>query len=499
MNLGNKRQATRLAALVAASGVLVATGSGVGNAATAQSLQHKLQGSAQTDVVQLAVNVPLGSTLAGVLPSLGSVDLSKPLTANLIHTDGQLARDQITKAVDSATSSSRLGAGTLFDNGGLLAPANRVVTASLAKPGSYTAPSSLPSHVGPIALSVPTLRAAAIKNLLSTSGHGQLAGVSLANLADLLPAGALDALNAALAQLIGDTNGNGGAVGTITNTVSNLLGQIDSALNSTPVGSATHTALTTLQKQIKELQKALPKLIATLENGSVVDLKSLDSVHGITTTAGNAVTSKAGVSLAHLSVLGGFVTLDGFDNSAVATATGKANGATAVVNPNLAKVHIGSPVGLDLVLGPNGLAATLVGTALPTAITSLVQTLVNSIESVLSLAGVKISAASYKTTYNSNRSAVSVVGSGLQVLVNLPTQTSNTDMQKALVGVAVGAYNVTAGNFTQAGVTHPKPFVPQTKENLPHTGANLPVTAGAALVFLIGAGLVRRRMSNSNV
>ncbi|MDX6287414.1 MAG: hypothetical protein QOG53_2899 [Frankiales bacterium] len=494
-----KGRAIRLTALTVASGVLVATGAGVAQAATAQSnLKHKLQGSAQTDVVQLSLNVPLGSTLAGVLPSLGGVDLSKPLTANLIHTDGQLVRNQITGVADAATSSSRLGAGTLFDNGGLLAPVNRVVTASLAKPGTYQSEAALPGSVGPIKIAVPTLRAAAIKNLLSTSGKGQLAGVKVANLADLLPAGALDALNAALAQLIGDANGNGGAVGTITGVVDNLLGQIDTALGNTPVGSVTHTVLTTLQNQIRALQAALPKLIATLENGSVVDLAALDSFHSIATTSGNAVTSKAGVALSKLSLLGGFVTLDAFNNSAVATASGKAHGASAVVNRNLAKVHVGSPVGLDLVLGPDGLAASLLGTSLPAAITSLVKTLVDAVEQVLALAGVKIAAAEYKTTYDKTHSAVSVVGSGLQVLVNLPTQRNNTDVSKALVGVTVGAYNVTAGNFTAAGkTTQGTPVTP--KENLPHTGANLPVTAGAALVFLIGAAVLRRRMASTEV
>jgi hypothetical protein len=476
------------------------TGTGAASAASNKTtIKHRLQGSAQTDVVQLSLNVPLGSTLAGVLPKLGNIDLSKPITANLIHTEGQLLRNQISGVADAASSNSRLGAGTLFDNGGLLAPVNRIATATLAKPGTY-GPSDpgLAQSVGPISIAIPTLKASAIRNLLSTSGKGQLAGLQVANLAGLLPAGALDALNAALAKVIGDTNGNGGATGTIVGTVNTLLGKIDAALKDTPVGSITHKTLTTLMNQLKELQKALPKLIATLENGSVVDLKALDSVHSIAASKANAVTSKAGVSLAHLSVLGGFVTLDGFDNSAVATANGKANGAHAVVNRNLAKVHIGSPVGLDLVLGPNGLAGNLLGSKLPAAVVGLVNTLIKSVEKVLALAGVKIAAASYNTTYNSDRSAVSVAGSGLQVLVNLPTERNNENVKKALVGVTVGAYNATAGNFIEAKTPdNPRVVTPTTPRDLPHTGANLPVTAGAALVFLIGAALVRRRMSDT--
>jgi hypothetical protein len=502
MNTGTKRQAVRLASLAVASGVLVAAGTGAAGATTQKTtLKHKVQGAAQTDVVQVSLNVPLGSDLATLLPQLGQgIDLAKPITANLIHTEGQLVRNQITGAVDAATSVSKLASGTLFDNGGLLSSVNRSVTASLAKPGSYANTDGLAKTVGPISVSIPTLRASAVKHLLSTAGKGQLAGLSVADLKSLLKGADLAALNEALAKVIGtpgDTEGS--AVGTIVKTVDSLLTKIDSTLQATPVGSAAHTALAALQKVIKGLQDALPRLVATLQNGSIVDLKALDSSHSIATTVGNTVTSKAGVTLAHLSLLGGFVSLDGFDNSVVARATGKAGGASYIANPNVAKVHVGSPVGLDLVLGPNGLAASLLGSALPAQVISLVNTLVKSIENILSLAGVKISAAQISHKFNSDKSAVTVASSGLQVLVNSPLNRTNKDIRKALVGVTVGAASATAGSFTAASVTKPTPVVtPKTpKGDLPHTGANLPVTAGAALVFLIGAAVLRRRMSSA--
>ena len=283
----------------------------------------------------------------------------------------------------------------------------------------------------------------------------------------------------------------------MTGTVGNLLNKIDQGLQSTPVGSVTHTALTELQKELQALQAALPQLVATLESGSVVDVKALDSGHSINTTAGNAVSSAAHGALAHLSLLGGFVTLDGFNNSVTATATGKANGAKAVVNPNLAKVHVGSPVGLDLILGPNGLTGSLLGKNLPAEITSLVNSLVSQISDILSIAGVKIAAAQYTTTYNSNKSAVSVAGSGLQVLVNNPLNRSNTNFNNAMVGVKVGALAASAGDnaFTPASFSPPR----VVKTPLPHTGANLPVTAGAALVFLTGAYFLRRRFRTTEV
>jgi hypothetical protein len=495
MNAGTKRQATRLLALAAATPVLVVMATG--SAGAAPTVKHKLQGVAQTDVAQISVNVPLGSTLAGVLPSIKNIDLSKPLTAGLIHTEGSLVRNQIDNVTDSATSISTLGSGTLFDNGGLLASVNHTVKASLSHP-SDSFSGGLPVSQSLLQLAAPTLKAAAVKNLLATNGKGELAGLSFANLAQLLPAGELDSLNTALSTLIGDANGNGGATGTIVNTVNTLLGQIDNSLKSVPISSVTHAALTKLQKELKDLQAALPKLVATLESGSVIDLKALDSGHEITTTASNAVSSAAHGALAHLSLLGGFVTLDGFNNSIVATATGKANGAKAVVNPNLAKVHIGSPVGLDLILGPNGLTGNLLGTDLPAEITSAVNGLVSQISSLLSVAGVKIAAAQYTTKYNSDRSAVSVAGSGLQVLVNDPTNASNTDVSKALVGVKVGALAASAGDFVQSS-TPAQPRVVTPHFQHPHTGANLPVTAGAALVFLTGAYFVRRRMRVTEV
>jgi hypothetical protein len=497
MNVSTKRQATRLLALAAATPVLVVMATG--SAGAAPTVKHKLQGVAQTDVVQVSVNVPLGSTLANVLPSVGNVDLSKPLTIGLIHTDGKLVRNEISKVADLAQSTSTLGAGTLFDNGGLLASVNRTVTATLSNPNPAS-PAGLAFSQAPLAIAAPTLQAHAVKNLLGTNGVGELAGVNFANLAQLLPAGALDTLNNTLSQIIGDTNGNGGAVGTVTGTVTTLLNKIDQSLQTTPAGSAAHKALTALENELKAIQAALPKLVATLESGSVVDLKALDSGHKIGTTVDNAISSTAHGALAHLSLLGGFVTLDGFNNSITATANGKANGAKAVINPNLAKVHVGSPVGLNLVIGPNGLlTGTLLGKDLPADITTLVNSLVGQISSLLSAAGVKIAAAKYTTTYNSDHSAVSVAGSGLQVLVNNPLTPNNTTFSKALVGVKVGALAASAGDFVQTSTTPARPILATPHFQHPHTGANLPVTAGAAMVFLTGAYLVRRRMRATEV
>src|SRR3954467_11844542 len=95
MNVSTKRQATRLLALAAATPVLVVMATG--SAGAAPTVKHKLQGVAQTDVVQVVVTVPLGSTLAGVAPTIKNVDLGKPLTIGLVHTDGKLVRDEITK------------------------------------------------------------------------------------------------------------------------------------------------------------------------------------------------------------------------------------------------------------------------------------------------------------------------------------------------------------------------------------------------------------------
>ena len=57
MNVGTKRQATRLLALAAATPVMVVMATG--SAGAAPTVKHKLQGVAQTDVVQVSVNVPL--------------------------------------------------------------------------------------------------------------------------------------------------------------------------------------------------------------------------------------------------------------------------------------------------------------------------------------------------------------------------------------------------------------------------------------------------------
>src|SRR3954447_3524323 len=100
MNAGTtKRQATRLLALAAATPVMVVMATG--SAGAAPTVKHSLQGVAQTDVVQVSVNVPLGSTPANALPSVGNIDLSKPLTIGLIHTNGKLVRNEIANLADS--------------------------------------------------------------------------------------------------------------------------------------------------------------------------------------------------------------------------------------------------------------------------------------------------------------------------------------------------------------------------------------------------------------
>src|SRR3954471_16502296 len=276
MNVSTKRQATRLLALAAATPVLVVMATG--SAGAAPTVKHSLQGAAQTDVVQVSVNVPLGSTLANVLPSVGNVDLAKPLAIGLIHTDGKLARDEIKNVADNATSTSTLGAGTLFDKGGLLAAVNRSVTATLQH--TTASAKGIDFNQAPLQLAAPTLKVNALRNkadrTLNTVGTGQLAGLQFANLAQLLPAGALDQLNNALTGST-DGSGSGGLVGTLTGTISGsggLLDKIEQSLQTTPVSSATHTALTTLQKELQSLQAALPKLVATLESGSVIDLKA---------------------------------------------------------------------------------------------------------------------------------------------------------------------------------------------------------------------------------
>ena len=458
--------------------------------------------------MQVSVNVPLGSQLASTLPALGhNIDLAKPLTIGLIHTDGRLVRNEITKVTDVAQSTSTLGAGTLFDKGGLLASVNRTVTATLADPNPAS-PAGLAFSQAPLSLAVPTLEAQAVKHLLATHGVGELAGLSFANLSQLLQNGALEKLNL---LLTGDKSGDGttGVVGTVTGTVGSLLDKVDQSLNATPVGSATHTALTTLQNELQALQAALPKLVSTLESGSVIDVKALDSGHEIGTTAANAVSSTAHGALAHLSLLGGFVTLDGFNNSVTASATGKIGGAVAEIKPNLAEVHVGSPVGLNLVIGPNGLTGTLLGNDLPAEITNAVNGLVDQISNLLTVAGVRIAKAQYTTKYfdaagkpttkQAQAQSVSVAGSGLQVMVNNPLTPSNTNFNQAMVGVKIGALAASAGNFDYVPAAASPPKVVTTPHIHPHTGANLPVTAGAAMVFLTGAYLVRRRMRATEV
>jgi hypothetical protein len=539
----------RLSALALATGTLVATVATSAGAApnhlTTPPKDLTYAGNTGSSVVSLKLNVPAGVQLSSLLGTVtGAVDLPNPISSggeislSLLNQTGSLEHDATGATADLATSVSQFAGGTLgelltklqstLQNSLIL---NQTVTANLktlsdtSSPllGSLNGLTQVASLPDVLQTKLPKLTVSSTTGTLGTAGQSVIAGVQLGNLADLLPAGTLDSIESTLNGIVGTAASTGSSTtSTLLTTLQNTVTTITSELNSAsggvtaPLSSAVTTALTNLKASLTSLINELPTIVSSIEDGSIVSLNGLTTTHSVT-TVGSQQVSTVSNKLEGLSLLGGFVTLDGFSNSLTTKAGGTAGTAQVVAQPNLVKATVGLNNELSAILGPGGL--TLDGTvpaildgvpglsSLVSTLNTTFGTLQTDLNSILDVAGVQILADQVnksETSVAADGSSAKGALSGLQVIVNpLDGALTNALAQKGsavsaadpLLDISIGALTA---NSAAAVVTPARTVVATTPttpvKRLPYTGADLPLTGGiAALLVAGGAAIVIRR------
>lgn len=487
-------------------------------------------GATSASGVQLVANFPQPMPGMGQSLSLGLINSAGTLTHTLTPTSDK---------PETAKTTSGLGSGTLLGADGPLAPLNQTVTATLADPGPKTFSLGSTPDNPLLTLSGGNLLAVTKPGATpSTEGTGQLADLSLGSLSDILPAQVLDPVTSGLQTLVGglqpvltqvtgaiaqvtagctttgasptpspspstSASASPNPLDPVTGPVAGGIGQVGDGLGSAlgPVvtqicsmapaqADAAKAALGALQQQLQALINALPNLITALTKGSLVSLTGLDVAQSVDQSA-SAITSTATSKLGKLSLLGGFITVEGFENRAVATTTGAAGGAKGTATPGLADVKVGDSL-LGLAIGPNGLTlpagtplAGLSDTLAP--VNSALLQVVDQLNAILSQAGLTVKQSAGTQSAAPDGSAASARASSLLISYTIPT--TSAPLVELAVGDAQAAVASGQGTAVQAESVTPV---------LARTGADLPLTAGAALLLLVAAlFLLRRRSARS--
>lgn len=425
-------------------------------------------GTTSGDVVKLVLTLPGQDALGVGLISANGTSLFDP--------KGLSAQPQASRAF------AGLASGTLVEGDGPLSALNRSVVATLDAPAPEASSfGSLPANPLGLAGSAGDLTASVTGGNGSNGSVAQLAQVSLGSLTDLLAN-----LPTEVTQPVQDGLNDGSAQ------ISDGLQQVLDALTPVtgPVGAGDPTG--TLQGVIDTVNGVvadLPTIVADLQNQPIVSLTGLRSAQSISQT-GDGVTATATTKLAALNLLGGFVTLDGFENTATAFANGVAGGSTAVPQPAVANVVVANDLavlGLD-VDGVRAQVGAIEG--VPAEVVAAVNTALDAVEAglqqVFDATGVSITQSAGSSSTSADGREATAAASGL--LINLAPGGTQ------LLSLEIGATSVSALAQQPTVAVVVPPVVPETvTPTLPRTGAELPLTGGAALLLLAGAVAVRRR------
>lgn len=495
-----RKIALRLTTLATVAGMTAAavtaaaaTGAAAGSTAAGSAPPLSYQGSAASDGLLLLLTPPSQIASLPSLPLPGA-DLSKGLSLGLVHAEGALSHDATGRSADVASSKASFGTGVLFtsllDRLGL----NTSVLADLAHPGTHTAPGlaagQIPArqNVTVARTQLPSLTATALPTPLSTTINNTGVGLTAAKLSDLIPASQLQPLITMVSQQL-----TGGSA-TLSQQVGSILGQLPAG---TPADKL-RAALSSLQAQLTALDGVVNGSLANLENGALIDISGLQSDHSLQ-RVGQQEVSTVHAHLAKLSLLGGLITLDGFDNRLTTYAGGTAGSAKVVPQPNAAVVKIGNV--LSAVIGPNGLkvdtsalnavlttlGAGAVPPGLAQALTQLdagLATLNAGLNGLLNVAGISITqdkVAAQKVA--ADGSAASAALSGLEIRVAQPGG------QAPLLDVLIGRLQAASGARPAAAAGPAVLAAPApTTGTLAYTGAQFPLTGTIALLA-IGLGV----------
>jgi hypothetical protein len=472
-----QRRGAAVTALALVSGTTLALATAAPAGASKTHAPAYYQGVTSANVLGVALHLP------SALPALPGVP--KDLALNLIGVNGNAIHNTIGHGTRTAsTAVSSLANGSLIDalptNLGL----KKTVKATLGTgPQSSTA-----QHIaapGLIDVNVGALTALARLGL--NQSHSVLTDGSVLQLGQLLD---LKAASGSATTLLSTLQGQVNQVSnTVSSQVSNVLSTIGQALNQPGLSDTATQTLSSLQSTLQGIQDKINSILANVGNTAVLTVKTLDASQSIAPAA-DAAQSLAAVNLADLNVLNGLLTVKGFVSQAAATANGKAGGAHATFSGHAPIVQVGTPL-LTATLDETGLNLSNV-TGLPQSVTdqvnSALQTLQNALNTLLGTLGVHLNfVPGHINRVDSNGRYAAATGPEYDIVVDSPVP---GDGALAEIGLGHGTTASVSAQQATKVVNLPNP----QQGALPHTGANLPLIGGSALILMIGAAVLRRRM-----
>lgn len=534
-----RSRTVRLTALALATGTLVAAGATAASADDAAAAPTSYQGSTSSNAISLSV-------LNGVpgLPAIPGVDTSHGLVSlQLLDAASNLLHDGTGAKPDAASSTVTLLGGTLASlaaSGGFSAQIP-TASSSLAKPGPNKASGALglpdPLNAGPLAsISVPDMTATSTANPLATSSSATGLDLSALKLSDVVPASALAQFSSGFQTLLSQVTAVQGVI---------------SQLNAVPGAG---TLVSGLNSSLTAIQSAAQAAYAQITGGALATVNGLVSNSSIA-LQGSQEVSTAHVELGSISLLGGFASVTGFNNTVTAKAGGTPGSASfipTVNNGGIGALHVAGATagidgsGLEADAGPlESLLTSVPGASafapqLSAAVTALQSGLAQLNAGLMGLVTVTADTPSNVKVTSDGTSASGQID-GLALAVNLPTMSGAPSLpsfsavpsgsqlssdapglQSAIntlnglvgshasraatpaaapaatqvLGLSIGSATAAAGaNAAAAAVAGESTGV------LAYTGADLPLAAGIA-TLLVGAGVAmvaRRRRTRSEL
>lgn len=529
-----RTRTVRLSALALATGTLVVTAATGAFADGTASPPSSYQGSTTSNALTL-------SLLKGVpgLPAIPDVDTTNGLvSAQLLNATSSLLHDGTGAKPDAANSTITLLGGTLASLAAAGGSSNPIPTASssLSNPGPNSAggPFGAPAKnsLGPLGtITAPNFTATSTKSPLSTSTSAAGLDLSTLKLSDVVPGSVLSQFTTGYQTLLSQVT-----------TIQSLLTTLGSATSAVPgIG----TAVAGLSSALAAVQTQAQNAYNEITGGTLASVNGLVSSSSIK-TVGSQEVSTAHVELGSLSLLGGFASVTGFNNTVTAMAGGTAGSASftpTINNGGLGALTIAGAggslggSGLTTNLGPlTTLLSSLPGasdftSALGTAITTLQSGLAQLNSGLMGLVTITADTPSNVQVAKDGTSASGEVD-GLSLAINLPSLTGLPSLPSLpplpaplsgipglstiistlngllgnhaaraaapaatqVLGISVGSASATAGALVAPPAVAGETNGSSPSGTLAFTGADLPLTAGVATLLVAGGvGLVLRR------
>lgn len=472
------RRGAAVTALALASGTTLALATAAPAGASKNAAPAYYQGVTSANVLGVALHLP------SALPALPG--LPKDLAINLIGVNGNAVHNTIGRgAQTSSTAISNLANGSLVDALPAQLGLKKTIKATLGMRPQSSVAQHIADPLGLLDVNVGALTANAQQTLnKSTSVLTDGTVGQLGQLLDLKAA--TGATNTLLSTLQGQVNQ---VSNTVSNQVSNVLATVGQALNQPGLSDAATQTLSSLQSTLQGVQDKINSILANVGNTALVTVKALDASQSIAPAA-NAAQSLASVNLTDLNVLNGLLTVKGFVSQATATANGKPGGAHATFSGHAPIVQVGTPL-LTATLDETGLNLSNVS-GLPQSVTdqvnSALQTLQNALNTLLGTLGVHLNyVPGHINRVDSAGRYAAATGPEYDIVVDSPVP---GDGALAEIGLGHGTTASVSAQQATKVVQLPNP----QQGALPHTGANLPLIGGGALLLMVLAGVLRRRM-----